>query len=160
MPFDLDISGVAGFFGGDATLAAMNTINVYSGRRWMGWYNQPGTYEVAKTYGQLAVSRFWDAIYPGPNLDPATLFKFDKVESTTKYSYAHWSATGDRSTSYLARLFLEECRAACPVGDLSTRHGVSTPLGSVTLVELPESLANMQVPVRFLDAREVNERHL
>ncbi|EIW55252.1 uncharacterized protein TRAVEDRAFT_94054, partial [Trametes versicolor FP-101664 SS1] len=69
--FTLDISGIAGFFGGDASVAAMNTIHIYSGRRWMGWYNQPGTYEVARRYGQLAVSRLWDALYPGPNLDPA-----------------------------------------------------------------------------------------
>ncbi|EIW56623.1 uncharacterized protein TRAVEDRAFT_95883, partial [Trametes versicolor FP-101664 SS1] len=69
--FDLDISGVAGFFGADVAISAMATVHVYAGRRWLGWYNQPGSYEVARRYGQLARSYFWDALYPGPNGNPA-----------------------------------------------------------------------------------------
>ncbi|KAI0371813.1 hypothetical protein BV20DRAFT_166105 [Pilatotrama ljubarskyi] len=69
-PFSLDISGVAGFFGGDVSVSAMATVHVYEGRKWLGWYNQPGSYEIAKRYGQLSRSRFWDALYPGINVDP------------------------------------------------------------------------------------------
>lgn len=98
----------------------MNTIHIYSGRRWMGWYNQPGTYEVARRYGQLAVSRLWDALYPGPNLDPATLFKLNRAEKSMRYSYAY-GAADNRNASYVARLFLKQCRALAENDD-STRQ--------------------------------------
>ena len=75
--FSLDISGVAGFFGGDASVSAMATVHIYEGRKWLGWYNQPGSYEIARRYGQLSRSRLWDALYPGVNVDPAVLFEFD-----------------------------------------------------------------------------------
>lgn len=62
--FDLDISGVAGFFGGDVSVSAMATVHIYEGRKWLGWYNQPGSYEIAKRYGQLSRSRFWTLFTP------------------------------------------------------------------------------------------------
>lgn len=85
--FDLDTSGVAGFFGGDVALSAMVTSHIYAGRRWLCWYNQPGSFEVARRYGQLAQSRFWDALYPGPNVDPASLFHFHTKEHGPEYIY-------------------------------------------------------------------------
>lgn len=75
--FSLDAAGVAGFFGGDETLSAMATVHLYRGRRWLGWYNSPGSYTVAKRYGQLANSRFWDGLFPGPNFEPAEAFGLD-----------------------------------------------------------------------------------
>ena len=104
----LDISGVAGFFGGDVAVKAMSTVHVYAGRRWLGWYNSPGSYEVAKQYGQLARSRFWDGLYPGPNLEPAELFELDK-DKGPRYRDIR-SGTTMRKTSHLAHLFTEECK--------------------------------------------------
>ncbi|CDO74511.1 hypothetical protein BN946_scf184979.g66 [Trametes cinnabarina] len=75
--FTLDSSGVAGFFGGDGAVQAMATVHLFEGRRWFGWYNTPGSYEIAKQYGQLANSRLWDGLFPGPNRDPAQLFGLD-----------------------------------------------------------------------------------
>jgi hypothetical protein len=74
---NLDTSGVAGFFGGDEAISAMATVHLYRGRRWLGWYNSPGSYTVAKKFGQLANSRFWDGLFPGPNLTPAEVFGLD-----------------------------------------------------------------------------------
>ena len=64
---NLDISGVAGFFGGDVEVSAMTTVHLYSARKYLGWYNTPGSYEIARRYGQVARSRFWDGLYPGVN---------------------------------------------------------------------------------------------
>ncbi|KAJ2981000.1 hypothetical protein NUW54_g10930 [Trametes sanguinea] len=75
--FTLDSSGVAGFFGGDGAVQGMATVHLFEGRRWFGWYNTPGSYEIAKQYGQLANSRLWDGLFPGPNRDPAQLFGLD-----------------------------------------------------------------------------------
>jgi hypothetical protein len=75
--FSLDTSGVMGFFGGEEVLSAMATVHLYRGRRWLGWYNSPGSYTVAKKFGQLANSRFWDGIFPGPNPTPTEMFGLD-----------------------------------------------------------------------------------
>ncbi|KAH9847271.1 hypothetical protein C2E23DRAFT_849614 [Lenzites betulinus] len=75
--FSLDSSGVAGFFGGDGAVQGMGTVHLFRGRRWFGWYNTPGSYEIAKQYGQLANARIWDGLFPGPNRDPAQLFGLD-----------------------------------------------------------------------------------
>ncbi|EGO20228.1 hypothetical protein SERLADRAFT_400382 [Serpula lacrymans var. lacrymans S7.9] len=66
--FTLDASGVAGFFGGDEAISAMATVHMYESRKWLGWYNSPGSYTVAKRYGQLANSRFWDGLFPRTTL--------------------------------------------------------------------------------------------
>ncbi|KAI0637289.1 hypothetical protein C8Q77DRAFT_1155133 [Trametes polyzona] len=134
--FDLDISGVAGFFGGDVSVSAMATVHVYEGRKWLGWYNQPGSYEIAKRYGQLSRSRFWDALYPGVNVDPAVLFEFDGTEGP-KFT-ASQSGTVLPKTGHVARLFAEECKdlpidVPVPRNDPAVR--VSTP-GCVTIANL------------------------
>ena len=105
---NLDISGVAGFFGGDVAVSAMATVHIYQGRRWLGWYNSPGSYEIAKRYGQLGRSRFWDGLYPGVNVDPAVLFELDGLYGP-KYRAVH-SGTLMSKTGHLAHLFLQECR--------------------------------------------------
>ncbi|KAG9317833.1 hypothetical protein JVU11DRAFT_2059 [Chiua virens] len=75
--FTLDASGVAGFFGGEEAISAMSTVHLFKGREWLGWYNSPGSYTVAKRFGQIACSRFWDGLFPGPNETPAISFGLD-----------------------------------------------------------------------------------
>ncbi|KAG9310396.1 hypothetical protein JVU11DRAFT_9534 [Chiua virens] len=75
--FSFDISGVSGFFGGDEAISAMATVHVYSGRRFLGWYNTPGSYEIAKCYGRIPKSAFFRGLFPGIRTEPAELFEFD-----------------------------------------------------------------------------------
>ncbi|KJA25367.1 hypothetical protein HYPSUDRAFT_37881 [Hypholoma sublateritium FD-334 SS-4] len=75
--FNLDTSGVAGFFGGEEAFAAMNSVHFTPSRRWIGWYNSPGSYFVAKQYGTLPNSTFWDGLFPGPELDPTELLQLN-----------------------------------------------------------------------------------
>lgn len=75
--FDLDVSGVAGFFGGEEAISAMQTIHLYKYRKWMGWYNFPGSWNVGKKFGMLANSRLLDGLFPGPHEDPAKFFELD-----------------------------------------------------------------------------------
>ena len=77
---NLDISGVAGFFGGDVTLSAMTAVHMSEVRKYLGWYNTPGSYEIARRYGRAARSRMWDSIFPGTNLDPSVLFELEGRE--------------------------------------------------------------------------------
>ena len=97
--FTLDSSGVAGFFGGDGAVSGMATVNLIPNRRWGGWYNSPGSYEIAKQYGQLANSRFWDGLFPGGKHDPARLFELDGKRQLT---YC-------RNLSLLSKCFLDQC---------------------------------------------------
>ncbi|OAX34205.1 hypothetical protein K503DRAFT_794250 [Rhizopogon vinicolor AM-OR11-026] len=106
-PFNLDSAGLAGFFGGDETISAMATVHLYRGRRWLGWYNSPGSYSVAKRYGQLANSRFWDGLFPGPNPEPAEAFGLDG-KAGPRY-VASLSGT-DMTTGHLAYLLIQRSK--------------------------------------------------
>ena len=105
--FTLDTSGVAGVFGGDEAVSAMATVHVYENRRWLGWYNSPGSYQIARRYGLLARSRFFDGFFPGVHTDPATLFELDGWKGP-KFRAAH-SGTIIEETGHLASLFMKEC---------------------------------------------------
>jgi hypothetical protein len=106
--FSLDASGVAGFFSGDEAVSAMATVHVYQGRKWLGWYNSPGSYLIAKRYGQLANSRFWDGLFPGVNTDPATLFELDGGKGP-KFKGVE-SGLIIPETGHLASLMVKECQ--------------------------------------------------
>ncbi|PPQ96069.1 hypothetical protein CVT26_004702 [Gymnopilus dilepis] len=105
--FKLDVSGIAGFFGGEEAFAAMSSVHLVRGRRWLGWYNSPGSYFVAKKYGVLARSRIWDGLYPGVNVDPATMLELDG-KTGPRYIAVH-SGTRLPVTGHLAYLFVNHC---------------------------------------------------
>ncbi|PIL23704.1 hypothetical protein GSI_13453 [Ganoderma sinense ZZ0214-1] len=105
---NLDISGVAGFFGGDVAVSAMGTVNIYRGRKWLGWYNMPGSYEIAKRYGRLARSRIWSGLYPGRGGDPAVLFELDGSEGP-RYRGVY-SGTIMAKTGHIAQLVVSESK--------------------------------------------------
>ncbi len=106
--YSIDTGGVAGFFGGDVAVAAMGTIHFHSGRKWFGWYNSPGSYEIAKSYGVLSRARLWDGLYPGVNVDPAALFHLDG-QSGPSYHGMH-SGTRILQTGHLGYLLAKDCK--------------------------------------------------
>jgi len=128
--FSLDASGVAGFFGGDEAVSAMATVHVYQGRKWLGWYNSPGSYLIAKRYGQLANSRFWDGLFPGVNTDPATLFELDGGKGPKFKGVESGSIIPE--TGHLASLMVKECQMKQSI-DVPGRK--TQPVG-VTIVDL------------------------
>lgn len=114
--FTLDASGVAGFFGGDEAIYAMGTVPFYQNRKWLGWYNSPGSYTVAKKYGQIAhaevwgrQSGIWNGLFPGDVVNPADLFRLSGT-SGPGYSAAH-SGTSIPDTGHIGHLFMRECEA-------------------------------------------------
>ncbi|KAH9949188.1 hypothetical protein B0H21DRAFT_157574 [Amylocystis lapponica] len=110
--FSLDTSAVAGFFGGDETAAAMSTLHIYQGRRYLGFYNSPGSYKVAKRLVQLANSKFWDGTLPGISTDPAT-FSGLSDKAGPKYIAAK-SGTALARTGHCGYLFTKECEEREP----------------------------------------------
>ncbi|KAI0371812.1 hypothetical protein BV20DRAFT_965098 [Pilatotrama ljubarskyi] len=147
--FNLDISGVAGFFGGDVAVSAMATVHIYQGRKWLGWYNTPGSYEIAKRYGQLGRSRFWDGLYPGINVDPAVLFELDGAKGP-RYQGVH-SGTIIARTGHLAHLFMQECKDTPISHSRLKRYRVTSPM-CVTVVDLHHQPDPQEHPRLFRDS--------
>ncbi|KAG1735714.1 uncharacterized protein EDB91DRAFT_551300 [Suillus paluster] len=131
--FTLDASGVAGFFGAEEAIAAMTTVHLYRGRRWLGWYNSPGSYNIAKEFGRISSSRLWDGLFPGPNDDPAVAFKLD-VKTGPKY-VAPRSGTVIQQTGHLAYLLTQETNDLKPHPLPHTRE---TSVSRVSVVTVPE----------------------
>ncbi|KAF9226907.1 hypothetical protein BS17DRAFT_512275 [Gyrodon lividus] len=141
--FTLDTSGVAGVFGGDEAVSAMATVHVYENRRWLGWYNTPGSYQIAKRYGLLAKSRFFDGFFPGVHTDPATLFELDGWKGP-KFRAAH-SGTIIDETSHLAALFMKESESL----EGKVIEGRKTQSVGVTVAELKHVPAPQMYPKRI-----------
>ncbi|KAG2060274.1 hypothetical protein BDR06DRAFT_927018 [Suillus hirtellus] len=129
--FTLDTSGVMGFFGGEEALSAMSTVHLYRGRHLLGWYNSPGSYTVAKKFGQLAKSRLWDGIFPGPNPTPEEMFGLDGKEGPR--FIGAFSGTDMTPTGHLAYLIAQKAKDTEETINLGGRE--TTP-GSVSIIEL------------------------
>nr|VWP01756.1 Polyadenylation factor subunit 2 [Ganoderma boninense] len=69
--------GIAGFFGGDNAFTGVSAIALMPGRRWLGWYNSPGTFGIAKQFAQLAKLKISDSLFPNGERDPTRLFQLD-----------------------------------------------------------------------------------
>lgn len=132
--FTLDTSGVMGFFGGEEALSAMSTVHLYRGRRWLGWYNSPGSYTVAKKFGQLAKSRFWDGIFPGPNPTPEEMFGLDGKEGPRFIGV--FSGTHMTTTGHLAYLTAQKVKETKDTEEKIHLQGRITAPSSVSLVDI------------------------
>ena len=141
--FTLDTSGVASVFGGDEAVSAMATVHVYENRRWLGWYNTPGSYQIAKRYGLLAKSRFFDSFFAGVHTDPASLFELDGWKGP-KFRAAH-SGTIIEETGHLAALFMKECASR----EGKAVEGRKTQAVGVTIAELNHDPAPQMYPRRI-----------
>ncbi|KAG1782925.1 hypothetical protein EV702DRAFT_232736 [Suillus placidus] len=131
--FTLDTSGVMGFFGGEEALSAMSTVHLYQGRRWLGWYNSPGSYTVAKKFGQLANSRFWDGVFPGPNPTPEEMFGLDGKDGPRFIGV--FSGTDMTTTGHLAYLTVQKAKETKEKNHLGGR--ITAP-GSVSIIDVDD----------------------
>jgi len=104
--FTLNASGVVGLVGGDEAVLAMAVVTVYESRRWLGWYNSPGAYQVAKRLDLLANSRIPGGSSHDVHTDPIKLvLDFTKGP---KFRAAH-SGTVFEDTGYVGSLVMKEC---------------------------------------------------
>lgn len=141
--FPVDTLGVAGIFGGDDAMSAMATVHVYENRRSFGWYNSPGSYQVAKRLDLLSKSRSFDSSFCGVHTDPATFFNLDGSKRP-KFTAVH-SGTIIEETGPLAALFMKECTSR--KGEV-VEGRETTPVG-VTIAELKGALAPETVHKRI-----------
>jgi hypothetical protein len=115
------MAGVAGLLGGDDAVSAMAAVHIYGNTRWLGWYNTPGSFQIAKRLSSFAKSASFRSISSG-NLFPKSITKSVHMDPTAllaseadcckgpKFRAAH-SGTVIEDTGYLATLFMKECAA-------------------------------------------------
>ena len=142
--FTLDASGVSGFFGGDEAVSAMATVHIYTARRWLGWYNTPGSFQIARQYGRVAKSTVFRAFFPGVRTDSAKLFEFDGWEGPRFQAVS--SGTIMDSTGHLASVLMKECISM----DGIHVHGHEGSGVGVTIVKLTSVPPNTVRPERIL----------
>jgi len=130
--FTLNAWGVAGIFGGEEAISTVALIPLYPGRRWLGWYNSPGSLQVARHFGRLAhsSSQFWQRIFPHPTKSPAILFTLDS-QAGPRYTAA-LSGT-EMQTDYLGYLAMERCKEVRMEAEIPGRK--TTP-AHVALIDL------------------------
>lgn len=118
--FTLNAWGLAGVFGGEEAISAMTITPLFHGKRWLGWYNSPGSLEVARHFSRLAQSHYWERLFPHrskspysghihpfKSKSPAHLFGLDG-RLGPKYTAA-FSAT-EIQTGHLGYLAMERCK--------------------------------------------------
>ena len=125
--FALDTSGLASVFGGPEAIFSLALVHVYTGRRWLGWYNSPGSYFLGKLLARIAhespildiISKSGDQSEKRP--DAAELFNYDGQKGP-KFRAIH-SGTMIDETGHLASLFVRECAeiSAIPIPGRQTR---------------------------------------
>ncbi|KAI6143362.1 hypothetical protein BKA82DRAFT_3984058, partial [Pisolithus tinctorius] len=58
--FILDSASVAGLLGGEEAMSTVALAQIYDRRKWLGWYNTPGSYIIGKRFRRLAHSTIPD----------------------------------------------------------------------------------------------------
>ncbi|KAG1796627.1 uncharacterized protein HD556DRAFT_1358903 [Suillus plorans] len=143
--FNLNASAVAGFFGGEEAITAMATVHLYRGRRWLGWYNSPGSYIIAKEFGRISRSRFWNGLFPGSSHhDPAVAFRLDG-KTGPKYVASH-SGTVMQQTGHLAHLLTQgtDHSVVPPMLLPSARDATTSLISIVTVPDINYDNLSMQ----------------
>lgn len=138
--FSLNAWGVAGIFGGEENILAMGLIPLYQGRRWLGWYNSPGSLDVARHFVHLAQSHFWQRLFPHTTTSPAALLGLDgKVGA--RYTAA-LSGT-EMQTGHLGYLAMERCKEVAEETEIPGRGTTPT---HVALIDLSNVDYDHDVP--------------
>ncbi len=96
----------------------MNTVHLIPGRRWLGWYNSPGSYFVAKKYGMLPDSTIWDGLFPGPSVTPTNLVELD-TKAGLRYTGVH-SGTQLDNSGHLSYLIARYCENKVKTRDITS----------------------------------------
>ncbi|KAF8203199.1 hypothetical protein BJ912DRAFT_346658 [Pholiota molesta] len=85
----------------------MSSVHLMRGRRWLGLYNSPGSYYVAKKYGTLARFVLWNGLFPGPTVEPAEMLELDSKKGP-RYMGVQ-SGTRLAETGHLSYLLAHHC---------------------------------------------------
>ena len=151
---NLNFAGAIGYLAGDIAIQAMSTIHVYEHRRWLGWYNSPGGFHVARKYGRLCISPFWDSIYPGPRVDPAAILSLEGDDGP-RYQGLYSGTVLDK-TGHVARLLVDYCKNEIPSQLVEGSRRITIP-SSVAIVNLSSFSTALSNP--FIPSPVISHKH-
>ncbi|KIM79382.1 hypothetical protein PILCRDRAFT_10504 [Piloderma croceum F 1598] len=137
--FRLNSSGIASYFGEEDAIRVY-TIYVCEGRKWLGWYNSPGSYAAARKYGRLADSGVWGGLFPSVPRYTDPIPEFRAVHSETSLA----------DTGYTGHLFANECEVLPATIEVQGRITSPTPV-TVTVANLnsvPDAIVHLRLPRR------------
>ncbi|KAF8546655.1 hypothetical protein OG21DRAFT_1518019 [Imleria badia] len=148
--FSLDSSGAAGLLGGDDAISAIAAVHVYSGRRWLGWYNTPGSFQIAKRFSSFAKSVSFRGnlsqtfFSKSVDTDPTALFGTVDCKGP-EFRAAH-SGTVMQDTGHVSALLMKECVAWDSEGKVVPGRRTQ-PVG-ITIADLGQAPASEVRPAR------------
>ncbi|KAI5992767.1 hypothetical protein EDD15DRAFT_2167851 [Pisolithus albus] len=149
--FILDSTSVAGLLGGEEAMSTVALAQIYDRRKWLGWYNTPGSYIIGKRFRRLARSIISDSHVnprstPRPEnvyIDPALLLQHDGWSKGPVFK-GIYSGTSLHETGPLASLLMNKC-----IRMSGTRvEGRTTQPVAVTVAKL-EQKPSLQPQMRF-----------
>ncbi|KAI8998927.1 hypothetical protein BD414DRAFT_138248 [Trametes punicea] len=146
MAFSLDISSLAGFLGADAALAVMMLPHLHSQRKWWGWYNCPGSYYLAKRYGQMARFKFLSPSYERSAVPERIALELDGATGPAYHS-ARSGATLPH-TGPFAPMLVEECAAVDAI-EVRGRRSHTMEVAIVRVERKPEGIEYPRVPYTY-----------
>ncbi|KAI6030101.1 hypothetical protein EDC04DRAFT_2605515 [Pisolithus marmoratus] len=115
--FVLNSTGVAGLLGGEEAMSTTALAQMYDRRKWLGWYNTPGSYIIGTRCLRLAHSIIsYSRVNPGSgvtgseiaHVDPALLLQHDGWSKGPAFK-GIYSGTSMQETGPLASLLVKKC---------------------------------------------------
>ncbi|KIO05932.1 hypothetical protein M404DRAFT_56943, partial [Pisolithus tinctorius Marx 270] len=149
--FMLDSTSVAGLLGGEEAMSTVALAQIYGRRKWLGWYNTPGSYIIGKRFRRLAHSIIPDShVNPGSgtgsgavHIDPALLLQHDGWSKGPGFK-GIYSGTSMQVTGPLASLLMKKCIGTPG----ATIEGRETQAVNVTIARL-EKVPGLQPRMEF-----------
>ncbi|KAF8548213.1 hypothetical protein OG21DRAFT_1516534 [Imleria badia] len=126
----------------------MAAVHVYGGRRWLGWYNTPGSFQIAKRFSSFAKSVSFRGnlsqtfFSKSVDMDPTALFGTVDCKGP-KFRAAH-SGTVMQETGHVAALLMKECVAWDSEGKVVPGRRTQ-PVG-ITIADLGQAPASEMRP--------------
>ncbi|KAI6143348.1 hypothetical protein BKA82DRAFT_2438942 [Pisolithus tinctorius] len=149
--FILNSTSVAGLLGGEEAMSTVALAQIYDRRKWLGWYNTPGSYIIGKRFRRLAHSIIPDShVNPGSgtgsetvHIDPTLLLQHDGWSKGPGFQ-GIYSGTSMQVTGPLASLLMKKCIRMCG----TEVEGRATQAVNVTVVTLDQN-PDLQPRMRF-----------
>ncbi|KIO05933.1 hypothetical protein M404DRAFT_25185 [Pisolithus tinctorius Marx 270] len=124
--FVLNSTAMAGLLGGEEATSTVALTQIYDRRKWLGWYNSPGSYVMGKHFRRLARSAKVDIVYDnGPESGTASGSQMVHIDPTLLFEHEGWSkgpafkgifsgtsidATGPLASQLMKKATKEDCR--------------------------------------------------
>ncbi|KIK25139.1 hypothetical protein PISMIDRAFT_9732 [Pisolithus microcarpus 441] len=88
--FILQSASVAGLLGGEEATSTVALLQVSDKRRWLGWYNSPGSYVMGRRFRRLAHSATPEVV-SGPDCDPESGTEMVHIDPSLLFAHDGWS---------------------------------------------------------------------